>query len=59
MPMNKNSTLIYQFNSLKDSSPIVFDLQQLLRDEEILRVQLRDLKKVRLKSPKIEVLQKM
>ena len=59
MPMNKNSTLIYQFNSLKNALPIVFDLQELLRDEEKLRHQLRNFKQIKLKSPKIEILQKM
>lgn len=57
--MNKNSTLIYQFNSFKNSQPIVFDLQELLRDEEKLRHQLRNFKQIKLKSPEIEILQKM
>ncbi len=56
--MNKNSTLIYQFNSLKSSSPIIFDLQKLLREEDKLRHELRNFKQIRLKSPKIEILKK-
>lgn len=53
--MNKNSTLIYHFNSLSDSKPILFDLQQFLRDDETLRIELKNLKNIRLKSPKIGI----
>ena len=56
--MNKNSTLIYQFNSLKSDSPLIFDLQKLLREETKLRQKLRNFKQIRLKSPKIEIFQK-
>ena len=55
MPMNKISTLIFHYNSLTDSKPILFDLQQLLRDEEQLRFELKNFKNIRLKSPKIEI----
>ena len=56
--MNKNSTLIYQFNSLKSNAPLIFDLQELLREEDQLRQKLKNFKQIRLKSPKIEILQK-
>jgi len=55
--MNKNSTLIYQFNSFKSKNPIVFDLQELLKDEDLLRKELRNFKHIRLKSPQIKILQ--
>lgn len=53
--MNKNSTLIFHFNTLTDSKPLIFDLQQLLRDEEQLKLKLKNFKNIRLKSPKIEI----
>ncbi len=56
--MNKKSTLIYQFNSLNINSTIIFDLQELLIEEEKLRQKLKDLKRIKLKSPEIRVLQK-
>ena len=55
--MNKSSTLIYQFNSLQSNVPVVFDLQELLKAEYILKRKLKNFKHIRLKSPKIEVLQ--
>ena len=36
--MNKSSTLIYHFNPLVSSSPLIFDLQELLRDDEKLKI---------------------
>jgi len=56
--MNKTFTLIYQFSSLKNKKPIVFDLQQLLKDEEEIRQELQKTNRFVLKSPPIEVLQK-
>lgn len=55
-PMNKNSTLIYQFNSKKHFEPIVFDLIQFLEDEAELKQKLNFFKKMSLKAPKIRVL---
>lgn len=57
--MNKKSTLIYQFNSLKNSSAIVFDLQEFLVEEDKLRQELKNLRNIRLKSPEIKILQKL
>jgi hypothetical protein len=57
MPMNKNSTLIYQFNTINPSNNILFDLNEFLRAEEQMRIRLKGLKQFKLKAPKIKVLE--
>ncbi len=54
--MNRKSTLIYQFNSLTNSVPLIFDLQELLREDEELKAKLKNFNRIIIKSPSIEVL---
>jgi hypothetical protein len=55
--MTKRSTLIYQFNSLTSKASMVYDLRELLQEEELFRNKLKDFKNIRIKSPKLEILQ--
>ncbi len=57
MPMNRKSTLIYQFNTINASHDVLFDLNDLLKAEEEMRIRLKGLKKFKLKAPKIKVLE--
>ena len=56
--MNKNSTLIYQFNTINPKLNVLFDLKEFLREEAQMRDRLKGLKKFKLKGPKIKVLEK-
>lgn len=54
--MNRKSTLIYQFNSLTNTVPLIFDFQELLRDDAKLKVKLKNFNRIVIKSPQIEIL---
>lgn len=56
--MNKKSTLIYQFNTLNPSTNVLFDLNEFLKEEAQMKDRLKGLRKLKLKSPRIKVLEK-
>jgi hypothetical protein len=58
MPMNKKSTLIYQFSTFNPSQNVLFDLNEFLKAEAKMRDRLKGLKKFKLKGPRIKVLEK-
>ena len=55
--MTKNSTLIYQFIYKKKN--FIYNLQELLEEEWLLKNKLKEFKEIRLKSPQIEVLKEL
>ena len=52
--MTRNSTLIYQIINKKDT--YIINLQELLKEESLLKNNLKSLKNIRLRSPQIEII---
>jgi len=54
--MNKNSTLIYFYNSTQPEENLKFDYVRMLSFETILRRRFNRIKKAKFNTPKIKVL---
>ena len=55
--MTRNSTLIYQFINNEEAQ--IYNLQELLEDEYLLKNKLKNLQKIRIKSPQVEIIRNL